>query len=209
MLSVLLPALVLGPMARPVAAGQVVIQQLVEANNFQKAVQLLNLGFAVQVRAPTSLASSECAHMWIASAQSCLQLTVSKLPDANAQEKTAIESPDLSCTRSKADVSLRGVDSVQSLQGWKLLEHVNVPSDSAQTRYTFESTMLHPGQVWLLCSTRADEYLAQQCNATASLGINGNDALVLLDSNSNVQVCCDSLLGTACAVAATHAFILV
>ena len=68
-------------------------------------------------------------------------------------------------------------------------ERINVPSGSVIDRYTWpEGSVLEPGEVSTVCSTQAVGFLQQQCNATASLGVNGNDALLLYNANGDVMV---------------------
>lgn len=77
----------------------------------------------------------------------------------------------------------------QDISGWQLQEQVNVPSDITFDRYTWGTgTVLQPGQLFALCNSQAVDFLLQQCNETAGLGINGNDALLLYSQDGDVMV---------------------
>lgn len=79
---------------------------------------------------------------------------------------------------------------MQDVSGWSVQEYVNVPSDTPRLRFAWpaDGAVLQPGQIVTLCNSRAGEFLQQQCTSTADLGVNGDDALLLLDANDNVMV---------------------
>lgn len=77
----------------------------------------------------------------------------------------------------------------QDISGWRLQEQVNVPSDITFDRYTWGTgTVLQPGQLFALCNSQAGDFLLQQCNETAGLGINGNDAVLLYSQDGDIMV---------------------
>eukprot|EP00892_Ulva_mutabilis_P010898 jgi/Ulvmu1/8180/UM040_0077.1 len=73
------------------------------------------------------------------------------------------------------------------ISGWRLEEHVNVPSDRVLDRYTWaQMSVLQPGELATLCNEQASAFLKNRCNDTADLGINGNDAILLYSSTGDV-----------------------
>jgi hypothetical protein len=60
-----------------------------------------------------------------------------------------------------------------------LKEYVNVPDGAARVRYTYIGTW-GVGTTFTICNGGASAFLKSQCNATAAIGMNGNDAFELL-----------------------------
>lgn len=78
---------------------------------------------------------------------------------------------------------------MQDISGWRLDEFSNVPNADGTTRHTFQQTLIAAQASLLLCNDRADAYLLSVCDVETSIGMNGNDALVLVDEQGNRVVC--------------------
>lgn len=86
---------------------------------------------------------------------------------------------------------------LQDVSGYVIEEHVNVPTGAKQARYTFAAGAKIDG-LFTVCNGQASEYLISICDDTASFGINGNDAITLLDASGSPVVCCHVVLYPLC-----------
>lgn len=142
--------------------AQVVIKQYIEGTGFNKAIQLENLGAGATVYA-FLLNMLVCTVLHNCSLHACKQ--------------------DRVCT------SRTTLCFVQDVSGYVIEERVNVPDGSVLERYTFPagSTI---STVFTVCNNQASAYmLSDVCDDTAAVGINGNDAISLLDSTGSAVVC--------------------
>lgn len=68
-------------------------------------------------------------------------------------------------------------------------ERVNVPDGAVLERYTFPQGASITG-FFTVCNAQASTYMTSEvCDDTAAIGINGNDAITLLDATGSPLVC--------------------
>lgn len=77
---------------------------------------------------------------------------------------------------------------LQDVSGYVLEERVNVPAGAVFERYTFAAGS-GISSVFTICNNQASSYmLSDVCDDTAAFGINGNDAITLLDASGSAVV---------------------
>ena len=77
---------------------------------------------------------------------------------------------------------------MQDVSGYVLEERVNVPDGAVQDRFTFPAGS-SISSVFTICNNQASSYmLSGVCDDTAAFGINGNDAITLVDASGSAVV---------------------